>query len=185
MKRALWEKKLKEQIKFDADFIPSFQTTIKILSEILEERDNVYTAYQKDGARPVIEFTSDRGAVNMKPNPLLKQWQELNTSALAYLRDLGLTAAGLRKLQGQIPERKSKKPSKLEAFYARRDGRITDEEEDYNSDEYWEAQFDMVANRETETPKNDKEKMEEMGMDFEEYAKFLVKDKEKWEKRDE
>ena len=177
MKRAQWEKKLKEQIKFDADFIPSFQTTIKILSEILEERDNVYTAYQKDGARPVIEFTSDRGAVNMKPNPLLKQWQELNTSALAYLRDLGLTAAGLRKLQGQIPERKSKKPSKLEAFYARRDGRSTDEEEDFDSDEYWEAQFDSASNREPEPPKTEKQKAEEMGISFDEYIQLKVEGK--------
>lgn len=174
MKRAQWEKKLKEQIKFDADFIPSFQTTIKILSEILEERDNVYTAYQKDGARPVIEFTSDRGAVNMKPNPLLKQWQELNTSALAYLRDLGLTAAGLRKLQGQIPERKKTQGfSKLDAFFSRRDGR--EPEEDFDSDEYWEAQFDMTAGREPEQ-KTDKEKMEEMGLTFEEYAKLKVEE---------
>lgn len=116
MKRAEWEESIKEQIKFDADFIPSFQTTIKILAEILEERDNVYAEYQKTGARPVIEFTSDRGAVNLKPNPLLRQWQELNTSVLAYLRELGLTAAGLRKLQGQIPERKTKGFSKLETF---------------------------------------------------------------------
>ena len=131
MKRAQWEKKLKSQIKFDAEYIPSFQTTIKILSEILEERDNVYTAYQKDGARPVIEFTSDRGSVNMKPNPLLKQWQELNTSALAYLRDLGLTAAGLRKLQGQIPERKKTQGfSKLEDFMKE----IEDEEQATETD---------------------------------------------------
>ena len=108
MKRAQWEKAIKEQTKFDAEFIPSFKTTIKILAEILEERDNVHAEYVKGGARPVIEFTSDRGAVNLKPNPLLRQWQELNTTALAYLRDLGLTAAGLRKLQGQLPERKSK-----------------------------------------------------------------------------
>ena len=108
MKRAQWEKTIKEQTKFDAEFIPSFKTTIKILAEILEERDNVHAEYVKGGSRPVIEFTSDRGAVNLKPNPLLRQWQELNTTALAYLRDLGLTAAGLRKLQGQLPERKSK-----------------------------------------------------------------------------
>ena len=174
MKRAKWEETLKEQIKFDADFIPSFETTIKILAEILEERDNVYTAYQKDGARPVIEFTSDRGAVNPKPNPLLKQWQELNTSALAYLRDLGLTAAGLRKLQGQIPERKSKKPSKLEEFFARRDGR---DEEDFDSDEYWEAQFDSAANHEPEPPKNEKQKAEEMGISFDEYIQLKVEEK--------
>lgn len=131
MKRAQWEKKLKSQIKFDAEYVPSFHTTIKILAEILEERDRVYDAYVKDGARPVIIFTSDRGAENPKPNPLLRQWQELNTSALAYLRDLGLTAAGLRKLQGQIPERKKTQGfSKLEDFMKQ----IEDEEQATETD---------------------------------------------------
>lgn len=115
MKRAQWEKKLKSQINFDREYIPSFQTTIRILAEILEERDRVYTEYEKDGSRPVVTFTSDRGAENPKQNPLLRQWQELNTTALSYLRDLGLTAAGLRKLQGTIPKNETK-PNKLEEF---------------------------------------------------------------------
>lgn len=105
-----WKKTIEEQIKFDSGYIPAFNTTIQILSEMLEERDRIYKAYIDAGAQPVIEFTSDRGAVNLKPNPLLKQWQEINASALLYLRDLGLTAAGLRKLQGQLPE----KPGKTE-----------------------------------------------------------------------
>ena len=132
LKRAQWEKKLKEQIKFDAEYVPSFQTTIKILAEILEERDRVYDAYVKDGARPVIIFTSDRGAENPKPNPLLRQWQDLNTSALAYLRDLGLTAAGLRKLQGQLPKKEPKR-SKLEDFLNR-----THEDEEEQTEFDWQ-----------------------------------------------
>ena len=115
MTAAEWREKLTEQLNFDREYIPSFQTTIQILSEILEERDRVYTCYVQNGAEPVTEFTSDRGAVNMKPNPLLKQWQDLNTSALSYLRDLGLTAAGLRKLQGQL-QKEEKKSDKLGAF---------------------------------------------------------------------
>ena len=130
MKRAQWEKKLKEQIKFDAEYIPSFETTITILAEILEERDRVYDAYMKDGARPVITFTSDRGAENPKPNPLLRQWQDLNTSALSYLRDLGLTAAGLRKLQGTIPKNDPKR-TKLEDFIKQ-----VEDESSYTGDEW-------------------------------------------------
>ena len=103
-----YKKAIKSQIKIDADYITSFETTIDILAQILEERDRVYKAYLDDGARPVVIFTTDRGAENYKPNPLLKQWHELNISALSYLRDLGLTAAGLRKLQGQLPEPKQK-----------------------------------------------------------------------------
>lgn len=100
-----WKKTIEEQIKISSEYLPAFNTTILILSEMLEERDRVYKAYIDAGARPVVEFTSDRGATNLKPNPLLRQWQEINSSALLYLRDLGLTAAGLKKLQGQLSEK--------------------------------------------------------------------------------
>ena len=104
MKKDEWKKIIEDQIKFDHDYIPSFQTTIQILSEMLEERDRIYSMYIESGAQPVVNFTSDRGAINLKPNPLLRQWQDINTLCLSYLRDLGLTAAGLRKLQGQLPK---------------------------------------------------------------------------------
>lgn len=103
MNKNEYEEKIKAQITIDAECLPSFQTSIDILAEILEERDRVHEAYIKDGARPVIDFTSDRGSVNPKKNPLLMQWQDLNAQALAYLRDLGITPAGMRKLQGTIP----------------------------------------------------------------------------------
>lgn len=104
MNKNEWKKVIEDQIKIDHDYIPSFQTTIQILSEMLEERDRVYQAYIDTGAQPVVNFTSDRGAINLKPNPLLKEWHEINTLCLSYLRDLGLTAQGLRKLQGQLPK---------------------------------------------------------------------------------
>lgn len=107
MNKSDWKKVIEDQIKIDNDYIPSFQTTITILSEMLEERDRVYSMYIESGAQPVVNFTSDRGAINLKQNPLLRQWQEINVTALSYLRDLGLTAAGLRKLQGQFEGKKS------------------------------------------------------------------------------
>lgn len=105
MNKSEWKKVIEGQIKFDKEYIPSFQTTITILSEMLEERDRVYQTYLDSGAQPVVNFTSDRGSINLKQNPLLRQWQELNTAALAYLRDLGITPAGLRKLQGQFEKK--------------------------------------------------------------------------------
>lgn len=114
MNKSEWKKVIEEQIKIDHEYIPSFQTTITILSEMLEERDRVYDLYIASGAQPVVNFTSDRGAVNLKPNPLWKQWQESNVNVLSYLRDLGLTAAGLRKLQGQLPKKHRETESNLE-----------------------------------------------------------------------
>lgn len=99
-----WKTEIESQICFDKSYIPSFQTTITILSEMLEERDRVYEKYIDTGAQPVVNFTSDRGSINLKQNPLLRQWQELNVAALAYLRDLGITPAGLRKIQGYFDD---------------------------------------------------------------------------------
>ena len=110
MDKSKWKKRITEQIKIERDYIASFQTTIEILAEILEERDRVYKAYIEDGAQPTIIFTTDRGQKNPKPNPLLTQWQDLNVTALQYLRDLGLSPAGLRKLQGQLPKDHGNRP---------------------------------------------------------------------------
>ena len=104
MNKTDWKKTITKQIKVDREYIKAFDTTLSILAEILEERDRIYEAYEADGSRPVVIFTTDRGAENLKPNPLLRQWQDLNVTALQYLRDLGLTPAGLRKLQGQLPK---------------------------------------------------------------------------------
>lgn len=114
MKRVEYKKRIKSQINIDVEFIPNFETSINILAEILEERDRVYKIYQEQGGQPVIEYESDRGAKNPKQNPLLKQWNDLNTTALQYMRDLGITPAGLRKLQGQLP--KNEKTGKIAAF---------------------------------------------------------------------
>lgn len=107
-----YESSIKKQMQFDADTMKSFQTCIQICAQILEERDRVQAEYIAGGQRPVIEFTSDRGAVNLKTNPLLKEWQELNAQALLYLRDLGINPAGRRKLQGAAITEKGTRSAK-------------------------------------------------------------------------
>ena len=108
MKKSDYKKRIKAQINFDADYIPNFEITINMLCEILEERDRVYKLYQEQGGQPVIEYTTDRKAINPKINPLLDTWNKLNNAALPYLDKLGLTPAGLRKLQGQLPKNEEK-----------------------------------------------------------------------------
>jgi len=115
MKKSDYKKRIKEQINFDSEFIPNFETTISILCEILEERDRVYKLYQEQGQTPVIDYTTDRKSTNPKINPLLDTWNKLNNTALTYLDKLGLTPAGLRKLQGQLQKQeKSTGFSKLQ-----------------------------------------------------------------------
>ena len=76
----------------------SFDQLINTLADILAERDRVRKQYIDEGAEPLVTYTSDRGNVNRQPNPLLKQWMDLNSQALTYWRDLGLTPAGLKKI---------------------------------------------------------------------------------------
>lgn len=76
----------------------SFEPAVDTLSALLEKRDEAYQAFLDSGGEACVEYTSDRGSVNVKKNPRLQIWLDLNAQALAYWRDMGLTPAGLKKL---------------------------------------------------------------------------------------
>lgn len=93
-----WKKKIVEACSAVGTYRASFEPVIDTLAETLQRRDEVAAAYKKDGCRPAIAYTNKGGATNLCKNPLLVQWDDLNKSALAYWRDLGLTPAGLKKI---------------------------------------------------------------------------------------
>ena len=103
-----WSGKLKKQVKEAGTYREQFVPVIDALSKILEQRDQVFDQYVDEGSQAVIERTSDRGAVNRAKNPLLQLWMDLNAQALAYWRDLGLTPAGLKKIDEQAMKHKKK-----------------------------------------------------------------------------
>ena len=105
MTQKQWENTIKTAIKKEGHYRPIFDRSIVILSEILFERDRIYTQFKDEGSQVLINYKSDRGNQNQRPNPLLKQWQELNNTALSYLKELGMTAGGLKKLKSDIEER--------------------------------------------------------------------------------
>lgn len=106
LKAKTWESVIKKQMEAVGVYRDSFQRAVTALSTILEQRDIVYEQYRKDG-RAVIERVSDRGAVNSAKNPLFVAWMDLNNQALAYWRDLGLTPAGLKKIdEGAMKQKK-------------------------------------------------------------------------------
>ena len=80
-----------------------YKPVIATLCDILEQRDAVYAQYIDEGAEPVREYTNKAGATNLTKNPLLILWDDLNKSALAYWRDLGLTPSSYKKLAGEKP----------------------------------------------------------------------------------
>lgn len=97
MKRDEWKSIILKSIEEVGMYKPAFDSVIDTLADILEQRDRAYEDFLEDG-RITVEKTSDRGAVNLAKNPKLAAWQDLNTQALAYWRDLGLTPAGLKRI---------------------------------------------------------------------------------------
>lgn len=98
MKALSWRRKIIEQCNAVGTYKDAFLPTIDALSRLLERRDAAYEDFIKGGGAAMVIRISDRGAVNQAVNPLLRLWQELNRDALAYWRDLGLTPAGLKRI---------------------------------------------------------------------------------------
>lgn len=111
MKKGAWRNKIKKQTIAVGTYKESFDPVIETLATILAERDETYREYLEKGAHPVVEHTNKNGSTNMVKNPLLATWTELNTTALSFWRDLGLTPAGLKKIDESAV--KSRKTSAL------------------------------------------------------------------------
>lgn len=109
MKANEWRKIIVDACKKVGTYQPAFDTIIDTLASILERRDDAEEQYQKLGAHPLIKYTNKGGATNPAKNPALIVWDDMNKSALAYWRDLGLTPAGLKRIneQAMAPRKRS------------------------------------------------------------------------------
>lgn len=108
MKKAAWKKRIKEACEQAGTYRDFFEDTIDTLADILEKRDDTDAEYEKRGKQPLIEYTNKGGATNLIKNPALILWDDLNKSALAYWRDLGLTPKGLRAIDENALKKKKK-----------------------------------------------------------------------------
>lgn len=98
MNKAGWKKKIRAACEGAGTYRPFFNAIIETLAETLEQRDRAMEQFEKTGGEPVIIHTNKGGNPNMAKNPCLVLWNDLNGTALQYWRDLGLTPAGLKKL---------------------------------------------------------------------------------------
>lgn len=98
MDRKWWKRTILKQCRAVGTYQAAFDSVIDTLSQLLEQRDIAYDTFVADGGAVCVEHTQDRGAKNMKKNPTLQVWMDLNAQALQYWRDLGLTPAGLKRI---------------------------------------------------------------------------------------
>lgn len=93
-----WVKKTIEQMKALEIFQDAFMPEIEAASLILQARDDAYDEYVRSGSLPAIIHTLDRGEQNLKRNPLLDAWLQLDKQALSHWQQLGLTVDSLKKI---------------------------------------------------------------------------------------
>lgn len=100
-----WKNLIKRQLSALGQTEKAYDSVISTLADILEQRDAVYQEYIDTGCEPVREYTNKGGATNLTKNPLLVLWDDLNKTALAYWRELGLTPSSYKKMTGDSPKK--------------------------------------------------------------------------------
>lgn len=100
-----WKNLIRRQLSALGQTEKAYDSVISTLADILEQRDAVYQEYIDEGCEPVREYTNKGGATNLTKNPLLVLWDDLNKTALAYWRELGMTPSSYKKITGDAPKK--------------------------------------------------------------------------------
>lgn len=98
MTKSQWKVNIVNACKAAGTYQSYFGAVIDTLAGILENRDGAQEAFYADGGNPIVEHTNKGGATNAAQHPMLRLVNDLNRDALMYWRDLGLTPAGLKKI---------------------------------------------------------------------------------------
>lgn len=93
-----WKEKIKQSTMDAGTYQAFFDDVIDTLAGIMEMRDDAQAKYEAMGGNTIVQHTNKGGATNIVKNPALVVVGEMNTQALAYWRDLGLTPAGLKRI---------------------------------------------------------------------------------------
>lgn len=94
MNRLEWTNLIKQSCKDAGTYKPFFDAAIDTLAGIMERRDSAQETFNAMGGQTVVERNDGR----VVKNPAYIVLAECDRDALSYWRDLGLTPAGLRKI---------------------------------------------------------------------------------------
>lgn len=96
-----WHSAIEQYCEAAGTYRPFFNEVIDTLAGILERRDEALRQFEVSGGHVIVAHTNKAGATNLEQNPALRAINDMNRDALAYWRDLGLTPAGLKKIDEQ------------------------------------------------------------------------------------
>ena len=110
MRAEEWKIKIVEAMKKADTYREYFDCAIDTLASILQRRDETEELFTAGGSHVLVKHTNKGGATNIEQNPALRLINDLNRDALAYWRDLGLTPAGLRRINEAAMKTRRKSP---------------------------------------------------------------------------
>lgn len=108
MNKKEWLKVIRDACEQAGTYSEEYESVIDTLAGIMEIRDAAQKQYEMSGSNPVVSYTNKAGHTNLRKNPALQVITDQNAAALAYWRDLGLTPAGFKKLDGAVIKKTGK-----------------------------------------------------------------------------
>lgn len=108
------KKEIIECMKEIGTYNESFNLSIAILDKLLDDYNNARKEWEEDGCRMVISYTNKNNQTNTVKNPLYQSMEKLRMDILSYLKELGLTPSGLKKLRQSSFAEDDGKVSKVE-----------------------------------------------------------------------
>jgi phage terminase small subunit len=105
-----YKKDIVRKMKSVGTYNISFQHSIDVLSRTLYDYEIAVKNFESSGSHIIVKHTNKNGSTNVVKNPLYLAIEKLRDDVLSYSRELGLTPAGLKRIneQGMMPEKKSK-----------------------------------------------------------------------------
>ncbi len=95
-----WKKEITKRTKEVGTYRPAFNTAIEILADLLTKRDLAQAQWEAEGCIPTVELTNK----SISTHPALKLVMECEAAALPYLKEMGLTASGYKRIKGETKE---------------------------------------------------------------------------------
>ncbi len=80
----------------------SFMNTINAYARAMQDYDDVCESFEKLGSKFMVKHTNKAGADNIVKNPFYLAIEELRRVMLAYATQLGLTPAGLKRINDEM-----------------------------------------------------------------------------------
>lgn len=105
-----YKKDIVRKMKSVGTYNLSFQHSIDVLSRTLYDYEIAVKNFESSGSHIIVKHTNKNGSTNVVKNPLYLAIEKLRDDVLSYSRELGLTPAGLKRIneQGMLPDKKSK-----------------------------------------------------------------------------